>query len=347
LENYFLGLTYLLYQKRFINYKIFDHLKDLPLEDYPKKVLEALESKETTSFIDSEKKKADQNHIRIVSYFDEEYPLFCKHIKAMPPVLYLQGNKDILDQNIAIVGSRKASAYGMKETILITKHLVKSRFVIVSGLAYGIDAIAHKTCLLNQGTTFAVMGCGADINYPAQHKNLKKEIADNGLIISEFPLGTPPIAYHFPVRNRIISALSKCTIVIEATSKSGSLITADYALDQGKDVLAVPGNIDSETSKGTNQLIKAGAVMINDLEALDDYLKASLGMLFTTKKENTFLGSTPLEIELVSQIKNKTLTSAELIGLLPFAASEILQNLSSLELMGLIKENQGYWLWIS
>lgn len=348
MNNFFLGLTYLIYQKHSVSYKIFDQYKDLPLEEYPKIIQEAINSNETKTFVDSERKKADLNNIRIVSYSCLDYPKFCKYQKAMPPVLYLQGSDSLVDNSIAIVGSRKATAYGIKETILITKCLVQHGFFVVSGLAYGIDAIAHKTCLENFGKTYAVMGCGCDVNYPAQHKNLKKEIINNGLIVSEFPLGTPPISFNFPVRNRIISALSKCTIVIEATSKSGSLITADYALDQGKDVLAVPGNIDSETSKGTNLLIKSGATMINDLEGLDEYLINSQGSLFSAKSNKTNSSIiTILEKEIIDQIKNKSLSSSELINNLPFPPKEILQSLSSLELKGSIKEVKGFWILLS
>jgi DNA processing protein len=348
LESLFLGISFLLYHKHQITYKIFDLLKDTLYSDYPINIKTALESKETEDFVKIECKKALDNDIRIISYNDPLYPSYIKQFKSMPPVLYVKGKLPFVDDGIGIVGSRKASIYGIKETIQITERLVQQGFKIISGLAYGIDSQSHKTCLQNNGTTYAVMGCGLDIDYPMQNKNLKNDIYKSGLIISEFSIGTPPVSYNFPVRNRIISALSKCVIVIEASSKSGALITADYALDQGKEVLALPGNIDQTNSKGTNQLIKSGAVMINDLESLDDFLRTSFGSLFCEQKNKSgYCGNNALEEEIISFLRQKPQTIGDILENLSYTPSLVLQTISYLELMGLIKQVNGSWTWIS
>jgi DNA processing protein len=348
LDTQFLGLTFLLYQSHQITYKIFDQIKDLPFNDYPKNIKNALESKETAKFIKRETDKANENGIQIITFNDSAYPSYCKHFKAMPPALYVKGQLPFVDQGVAIVGSRKATSYGIKETIFLVERLVQSGFIIISGLAYGIDSQSHQTCLKNKGTTYAVMGCGLDIDYPLQNRLLKKEIMQTGIVISEFPMGTPPISYNFPVRNRIISALSKCVLVIEATNKSGALITADYALDQGKDVLAVPGNIDQATSHGTNQLIKSGAIIINDLESLDDYLKTTLGFLFTNKnKQKSYSGNCDLEKEMIIILREGTQSSGDLIGRLKYSTGDVLQTISQFEIMGLIRQINGSWTWIN
>ena len=244
-------------------------IKDLPIEQYPENIIRLLLSSETEDFIHEELEEADLNKIRIIEYSDKEYPLYIKHLDSMPPVLYLQGNLPFNPNSAAIVGSRKATHYGLKIALLLAQKLTRLGVVVISGLAFGIDTQAHKTCLDAEGITYAVLGCGIDVEYPIQNKVLRERILKKGLVISEFPLKTPPIKYNFPVRNRIISALSKYVIVVEAGEKSGALITADYALDQGKEVIAIPGNIDQPMSYGTNQLIKSGAVLLDSIDSLD------------------------------------------------------------------------------
>jgi DNA processing protein len=326
---------------------VFDQIKDLPLTDYPSKIQQALHSRETQDFIQKETEKANQLKINIISFNDSKYPAYCKHFKSMPPVLYCKGKIPFQNQCAAIVGSRKASAYGIKETIRFTQHLVKLGFSIISGLAYGIDAQTHKTCLDQQGTTYAVMGCGLDIDYPMLNKSLKDKISEAGVVLSEFPLGTPPLSYHFPVRNRIISALSKFILVIEASRKSGALITADYGLDQGKDVLAIPGNIDQSLSEGTNHLIKSGAVMINDIESIDDYLKNTLGLLMTNQPAQIeYSGCNSMEEQIINVIKKGTCHKVDIINKVNQDAGQILQALTTLEMKGYIKEINGEWVCI-
>ncbi|MDR7856280.1 DNA-processing protein DprA [Tissierella sp.] len=213
----------------------------------------------------------EKQNIDIVTIFDEEYPTGLRYLNDSPQVLYIKGNNFLNNSiAIAIVGSRKATSYGKWACEKFTKELVELGVTIISGLASGIDTIAHKTTLENDGKTIAVLGNGIDNIYPKRNLSLYKEIEREGTIVTEFPLGTPPLAYNFPQRNRIISGLSKGVIIIEAQEKSGSLITAHHALDQGKDVFALPGNINSIFSGGTNKLIKDGA---KPLLTMDDIIE--------------------------------------------------------------------------
>lgn len=184
----------------------------------------------------------NKNKIEIVTINDKEYPNKLKKIEDSPIVLYLIGNKKLLNtKSIAVVGSRKCSEYGKEMSQAFSYLLAKNNFTVISGLALGIDTYAHKGAIMTKGTTIAVIGTGVDLIYPKENENLMhKIIEENGLIISEYPLGTKPNAINFPKRNRIISALSDGVLVIEAKEKSGALITVDFALDQGKEVYVMP-----------------------------------------------------------------------------------------------------------
>ncbi|MGQ9608517.1 MAG: DNA-processing protein DprA [bacterium] len=207
---------------------------------------------------------------RIIKIDDEEYPANLRTIYDPPPIIYIKGSIIPNDsQSISIVGARKASAYGKSVAENISKGLVLKGFTIVSGMAHGIDASAHNAALDAGGRTIAVMGNGLDIIYPPNNEKLYERIINSGAVISEFPMGTEPKKENFPIRNRIISGLSLGTLVVEASNHSGALITANYALEQGREVFAVPGPIFSETSKGTNSLIKQGAKLV---ESTDDIL---------------------------------------------------------------------------
>ncbi|NLK43040.1 MAG: DNA-protecting protein DprA [Tissierellia bacterium] len=211
--------------------------------------------------------RLDRLKIDTITIYDENYPASLRNIYDYPNVLYVKGQ--ILEEDnlaLGIVGSRKATAYGKWAAEKFTKELVELGVTIVSGLAAGIDTIAHKTAVNAGGRTIGILGNGIDVVYPKKNLSLYGEIMENGAIISEFPLGIPPLPYNFPQRNRIISGLSLGVIVIEAQEKSGSLITAHHALEQGKEVFALPGNINSIYSGGTNKLIKDGAIPLLDIE---------------------------------------------------------------------------------
>ena len=189
-----------------------------------------------------------------------EYPAALKEIKDHPKQLYYAGDINLLKNRCAaIVGSRNTNQYGRNTAVLIAKRLAEKNVTVVSGMARGIDTCAHKGALDAGGSTVAVLGCGVDICYPEENLGLKKEIEGSGLILSEYPPGTEPMPYHFPQRNRIISGLSEVTVVVQARNSSGALITAELAAEQGREVCAVPGNIDSQYNLGNNKLIKDGA----------------------------------------------------------------------------------------
>lgn len=205
-----------------------------------------------------------KNEIDIISIFDKEYPEILKEIYDPPISLYCKGNKNILKEiTIGIVGCRDASDYGKKAAKYFAYQLAKENIVIASGLAKGIDSYVHVGTICGNGKTIAVIGNGLDKIYPEENTELSKKIVQTGgAIITEYPLGTKPNKMNFPARNRIISGLSKGILVVEAKEKSGTLITVDFALEQGKDVFVVPGNINSANSVGTNDLIKQGAKMV-------------------------------------------------------------------------------------
>lgn len=221
--------------------------------------------------VDLHIKYMEKNHIEIVSINEKEYPENLKQIYDPPISLYIRGNKEILNQkNMAIVGCRNCSEYGKKATKYFAYQLAKDKFNIVSGLARGVDSYAHLATLCAKGKTIAVLGNGLDQIYPKENIGLANEILKNGgAIISEYPLGTKPEKMNFPARNRIISGMSNGVIVVEAKEKSGSLITADFALEQGREVYAVPGNINSVNSVGTNFLIKQGAKIVTHYSDID------------------------------------------------------------------------------
>lgn len=208
----------------------------------------------------------------IVTWQDDEYPDALKNIFDPPPILYLKGQRlHAHDVMVAIVGSRKSSTYGRTVAEQLAKQFALKGVTVVSGMARGIDSAAHRGTIHAGGQTIAVLGCGVDVVYPPEHADLYEEIIAKGTILSELPMTTKPDRRNFPARNRIISGLSLATVVVEAGEQSGALITADMALEQGRDVFAVPGNINSGSSKGTNRLIKQGAALI---EHADDVLNA-------------------------------------------------------------------------
>jgi DNA processing protein len=202
---------------------------------------------------------------------EPEYPRLLREIEQPPPVLYIRGGLNPADDfSVAMVGTRKVTPYGQQITRDTSTFLAGHGLTIVSGLARGVDALAHQHALKAGGRTIAVLGSGVDVIYPPEHRILAEAIIENGAIISDYPLGTQPEGVNFPPRNRIISGLSLATIVVEAGDRSGALITADFAVEQGRDVFAVPGNVLSPMSQGTNRLIQNGAyAMISPQDVLD------------------------------------------------------------------------------
>ena len=281
---------------------------------------------------------------KIITFKDEDYPKRLKDIYDPPALLYVRGELRREDElAIAIVGSRKTSPYGRWITEKIGQDLAHHGVTVVSGMARGIDSVAHQGALQGGGRTMAVLGCGVDVIYPSENRNLFYQIIEQGAILSEFPIGSPPEGGHFPRRNRIISGLSIGVVIVQASSESGSLITASYALEQGREVFAVPGNVGAEGSRGTNQLIKEGAKLVESTEdILEEILpqwrrekgttpKAEAPVLHLPKEEEVLyrlLGETPLHIDAI--IRESQLD--------PGKVSSLLLNL---ELKGLISQWPG------
>ncbi len=223
--------------------------------------------KPPSEWIESELERVDQLGYRLLALGDSDYPEFLSAIEGPPPVLYLRGTLLPADRwAVAVVGSRRATDYGLRLCRTLTRGLVEKGFTILSGMARGIDQTAHRTALKFGGRTIGVMGCGLDVVYPHDQEELRDAVSGRGALLSEFPLGTPPDPKNFPQRNRVISGLSMGTLVVEAAMRSGSLITARLALGQGREVFAVPGDAGRPGSGGSNHLIKQGAKLVETLE---------------------------------------------------------------------------------
>ncbi|MGZ3495640.1 MAG: DNA-processing protein DprA [Thermodesulfobacteriota bacterium] len=231
---------------------------------------------------------------KVVTLKDDDYPKRLKDIYDPPALLYVRGELRREDElAVAIVGSRKTAPYGRWMTEKIGEDLARHGVTVVSGMARGIDSLAHKGAIQGGGRTIAVLGCGVDVVYPSENRSLFQQIVEHGAVLSEFPMGSPPEGGHFPKRNRIISGLSIGVIIVQASAESGSLITAGYALEQGREVFAVPGNVGAEGSRGTNQLIKDGAKLV---ESSDDILEEILPQ-WRREEGGTQKAETPVDLK--------------------------------------------------
>lgn len=276
-----------------------------------------------------------------LSYEDPDYPPLLKHLTDPPPVLYILGQKELLSRpSVAMVGSRAATAYGRRIATTLAKNLAELSVTVISGLALGIDAESHKGALKGKGVTVGVLGCGLDVVYPRQNRFLYEQIAQHGAVVTEYPLGTRPEGFRFPARNRIIAGLSQGVVVVEAAKKSGSLITAQIALDYGRDVFAVPGQVDSFKSEGTHWLLQQGAKLVQRVEDIIEELGFDSiidhGVQNGPSEENTY-DIDPDALALLNRIDpypQMRETVIEKSGLLPARVSELLL---FLELEGLIE----------
>lgn len=312
-----------------IGRKTADSIKSFKLEEEAKKELDRIKKSNTD----------------VLTITDTEYPSSLKAIFDPPPVLYVKGR--ILKSDaiaVAVVGSRSPTVYGKLVTEKISKEIVEMGITVVSGMARGIDSIAHKSAINCGGRTIAVLGCGLNVVYPPENFRLMDEIAGNGAVISEFPMSAKPDKMNFPQRNRVISGLSLGVVVVEAAEKSGSLITARHAVEQGREVFAVPGSLNSPKSHGTNRLIKMGAKLIEDVGDIIEEFPPDV---------NSFLKK-PVEKK---RIEDNDLTEEERLvysftGAEPYHIDAIIERsnlpvgmvsaiLSKLELKGLIRQLSG------
>jgi DNA processing protein len=282
---------------------------------------------------------AEQN-IRVLIWDDPGYPPRLLQIPDPPPVLYVRGQLTAEDEwAVAVVGTRRASAYGKTVAQRLATDLAVNHVTIVSGLARGIDAEAHRAALKAGGRTIAVLGCGLDLIYPPEHRNLAREIVEHGALVSEHPLGTPPEASNFPPRNRIISGLSLGVLVIEAGLKSGALITADYAADQGRDVFAVPGNLFVRSSVGTNRLIQDGAKLVTGAEDILEEL--NLMMVVQQAEVRAVVPETETEATLLQYLSLEPIHVDEIARRVGLPIAEVTSNLALMELKGMVRQVGG------
>lgn len=227
------------------------------------KGLAGLASPEPRQAAAAELRRAGRLGLTVLCPDDQEYPEWLRHIPNPPVILYIKGDPAVLaEPGIGIIGSRAASSYGLRMAETLAGQLAALEVTVISGLAQGIDTAAHRGALKGGGRTVGVLGCGLDLVYPPENRDLFEAIPGRGALVSEYPLGTRPDGYRFPARNRIISGLSRGVVVVEATLKSGSLITADLALEQGREVFAVPGRADSIKSAGCHRLLQQGAKLV-------------------------------------------------------------------------------------
>lgn len=278
--------------------------------------------------------------VEVRTWADANYPANLREVEAPPPVLYIRGT--LLEEDtlaVALVGTRRASAYGREVAHLAATQLAQQQITIISGLALGVDAIAHQAALDAGGRTVAVLGSGVDQIYPAQNRELGKAIIQHGALVSEYPLGTRPEANNFPPRNRIISGLSRAVVVVEAGQQSGALITASFAADQGRDVFAVPGSILHPGSVGCNQLIREGAIPFLSVADLLEQLDFTTFSMQSSVRQQA--PADPLEAQLLTTLSREPRHIDEIVRQIAWPAAQVSSLLTMMELKGIVKQVGG------
>ena len=315
--------------------------KLLQIQGIDKKIATNIKNGINQDFINKQLEQLKKKNIDILSYWDKNYPEILKKIYDPPAFLFIKGS--ILPQDdlsLGIVGSRVPSHYGKSVTEQFSKELADLKFTIISGMARGIDSVAHKSALKSGGRTIAVLGSGIDNVYPPENNKLLEQIAENGAVISEYPLGTYPDGGNFPRRNRIISGLSLGVLITEAGAKSGALITAFQALEQNREVFAVPGPINSGKSAGSNQLIKEGAKLVQGVQDIIRELENQIEFRIKApvKKQPNLKGLDKVIFDLLQDepqhVDNLAMNAKK-------SVPEVLTVLLTLELMGIVKQLSG------
>ena len=296
--------------------------------------------------IDDELRRVRDAGVEIVRFTASQYPERLRMIADPPPFLYIKGVlKAEDDHGVAIVGSRSASDYGRRVARDLARGLVSLGFTVVSGMARGIDGSAHESALYAGGRTIAVLGSGVERAYPPEHEGLYRRISENGAVISEFPVGTRPMAFNFPARNRLISGLSLGVVVVEATEKSGSLITAAMAVEQGREVFAVPGEAGASRSRGAHRLIRQGAKLV---ETVDDIIEEIAPQLL--HRSGRAVAAAPPTLppsasettrKIFALLQENTLQVDQVIERSAVPAAQVLEILLDLELQGFIRQSPG------
>lgn len=282
----------------------------------------------------------------ILTWQDNHYPAPLKEIAQSPPILFVWGQVDVLQRTqFAVVGSRQPSIYGRKVAFQFGYELAQTGFVVTSGLALGVDGASHEGALAAKGITVGVLGNSLDRIYPHRHKELAQAMIKEGALVSEFPLGTPPKAEHFPQRNRIISGMSQGVLVVEAALKSGSLITANYALEQGRDIFAIPGDIYHPLAKGCHQLIRQGAKCVESLEHILEEFPAFSGKALLAPVTKEELPSD--QKQLLMHIESVCTPVDLVVDRTGLTVEEVSSMLLALELMGHIASVPGGYIRIA
>lgn len=289
--------------------------------------------------LDREMALIDQHNVQVLTWNDLDYPKLLRELSAPPPVLYVRG--ELLSDDewaVAVVGTRKMSAYGRRATEMLVSGLTDAGLTIISGLALGVDGVAHHAALRAGGRTIAVLANGVEKPYPATHRNMAEAIIsqEQGALISDYPIGTRPEARNFPPRNRIISGLSLGVIIVEAGERSGALITARFATDQNREVMAVPGSIFSATSKGPNQLIAQGATPVLSVKAVLDSL--DMQMVEPQKVVRQVIATTPTEEQVLNELSSDPRHIDEIAQHCTLSSAELSSTLSLLELKGIVRQ---------
>lgn len=306
---------------------------------YPSAVSSLLQH-DYRQFAEQECASLRKSGARITTLLSQDFPYLLLQIPDPPPFLYIKGELKAYETSISIVGSRRASSYGLSTTARLAKELANNGITVVSGMARGVDTSAHRGALSGGGRSIGVLGCGVDVVYPAENRSLYAEMADKGALVSEFPLGTKPLSENFPRRNRIISGISTGVLVVEAAEGSGSLITVQCALEQGRDIYAVPGNITSPLSRGANLLIKQGAKLVERVEDILEELPSRRGNAAVTPLPSTPCFS-PMEASVYSCLSQIPLHIDEIAAKCALTAGDVSAILLCLELTGAIMQLPG------
>jgi DNA processing protein len=305
-----------------------------------RRAIDSLISTRARVQIEAEMEKLQRLRVRVLTQQDGDYPQLLQHIADPPPVLYLRGElcpED--DPSVAIVGTRRPTVYGRQAAELFARGLAQHGVTVVSGLARGVDTYAHQAALEGGGRTIAVLGSGLDIIYPAENRRLAAEVSERGALVSEFPLGTQPDGMNFPRRNRIISGLSAACLVVEAGDTSGALITAEFALEQGRDVFAVPGNIFSPASRGPNRLITDGAKPACRVEDILEELEIETAVVQREAREA--IPKSESEVAILRCLGHEPVHIDEIRRTVCLPMSVVSSALTMLELKGLVRQAGG------
>ncbi len=286
---------------------------------------------------DDEMAALEKHRVKPINWNDPLYPPRLKELYDLPPVLYVRGSLEEQDEwAIAVVGTRRATAYGREMAEVLAGDLARSGITVVSGLARGIDSLAHRAALGAGGRTIGVQACGLDMVYPAEHLKLAHDIIESGALVSDYPLGTQPKSDHFPRRNRIMSGLALGTLVVEAGQSSGALITASYALEQNREVFAVPGSVLSPRSKGTNRLISEGAKLVAQVEDVLEELNLTMVPQQLEMKE--LVPDTDLEAALLKHLSREPTHIDEVRRRAGLPIDTVSSTLAMMELKGMVKQ---------